>query len=127
MSTIIQLQRLAEVDFPMNTKEQSRMHRHGASAYIQVYKPIIKYVRHGRKPFGVMVAEKIDGNVYFGWSLCNRKDRFNKKEGLYYAIKRMNQQRENGTQDEMPRSIAKWFDKFFDRATRYYYGPKSPN
>ena len=49
---------------------------------------IVKYIRKNKTPIGVMVAIKTADGFRFGYSLCNRKDKFNKEMALKIAFGR---------------------------------------
>ena len=47
----------------------------------------IKYLRDkNNKPYATFVSFDIDGELYFGCSLCNKKDKFIKKVGIRLAV-----------------------------------------
>lgn len=78
---------------------------------------LIKYIRRGKnRKKGVLVAVPVDNKVKFGWSLCHRKDRFNKDFGKKIAIERALCDR----QVKLPDSIKDSMNMFVSRATRYY-------
>jgi hypothetical protein len=53
---------------------------------LNVYKPVlIEYYRTQNSIQGVVIA--IDANNV-GWSLCNKRDKFNKEKGLFIALNR---------------------------------------
>lgn len=50
---------------------------------------LIQYIRDEKnQPFGVVVATSNNGNFSLGWSVCNKKDTFNKSLALEIAIGR---------------------------------------
>jgi hypothetical protein len=74
------------------------------------------------KPFGVLVCEfGEDGQLWFGWSLCNRKhDHFNKKKALHIAKARLNKC--PLLSNELPRSLQGLAEHMKDRIRgRHYY------
>jgi hypothetical protein len=79
-------------------------------------------------PYGVMVAVKnSDGTFNTGYSLCNRRDRFNKKRALKIAIDRAVAYRHPGYQAVnekgeayMPHDVSKLFSEFVARCKKYY-------
>lgn len=78
---------------------------------------LIKYIRRGKnRKKGVLVAVPVDNKVKFGWSLCHRKNRFNKDFGKKIAIERALCDR----QVKLPDSIKDSMNMFVSRATRYY-------
>jgi hypothetical protein len=78
---------------------------------------IVKYIRKNKTPIGVMVAIKTADGFRFGYSLCNRKDKFNKEMALKIAFGRA-ESHEN--YEVVPHVIAKNHDEFIDRCNRYY-------
>lgn len=80
---------------------------------------VIQYVR-GRKniPHGVVVAIKTEDGFRMGYSLCNKKDRFNKRMALKIAIGRAEIQ-DDGVRT-LPHPVAKMIPAFTDRCKRYY-------
>ena len=80
---------------------------------------IILYVRNRkRQPVGVVVARKNEsGRVMFGWSRCNRKDRFDKYLGLELA-----RGRTLGwlSSVEVPRDVNKCLHSISQRAEKYF-------
>lgn len=78
---------------------------------------IVKYIRKNKTPIGVMVAIKTIDGFRFGYSLCNRKDKFNKEMALKIAFGRA-ESHEN--YESIPHIIAKNYDEFIDRCNRYY-------
>jgi len=50
---------------------------------------LVQYIRDEKnQPFGVVVALVVDGEVRLGVSVCNKKDKFNKKLALEIAVGR---------------------------------------
>lgn len=110
---------------------------------------LIQYARDNRgRRVGVFVADSFDGNIRTGWSKCrketkvqpkfepyyqimvghgneiqqdsttHRGDIFSEKFGLDVARGRMNL----GSEMPLPHSLRVKFEKFVDRAKRYYKG-----
>ena len=78
---------------------------------------LIKYIRKGkRQKKGVLVAVPVDGQVRLGWSLCHKRDKFNKEFGKKIAISRAL----CGKQVKMPPSLKDEMNMFVIRASRYY-------
>ena len=78
---------------------------------------LIRYIRRGKnRKKGVLVAVPIDNKVKFGWSLCHRRDKFDKNLGKKIAIDRALCDRKI----KMPQSIRNDMNMFVIRATRYY-------
>ena len=80
---------------------------------------IVQYLRNKKRvPYGVLVAVKSEHGFAYGYSLCNKKDRFNKRMALEIAIGRAKfASSENA---DAPRDILKSIPAFFDRCKRYY-------
>lgn len=75
---------------------------------------LVKYVRDKhRNPRGVIVAV---GNGMVGFSLANRKDKFDKELGKSIALNRAFQ----GFNVDIPRSIFEEFHHMMDRSERYF-------
>ena len=98
---------------------------------------VIQYVRNKKRvPYGVLVAIKSNDEFTLGYSLCNKKDRFNKRTALKIAIERatvVNERpalkpamaramvpEEARTEEIVPREISKVMPAFFDRCKKYY-------
>lgn len=99
-------------------------------------KALVKYIRRkptkmvGNQkikapPVGVLVADLVpneDGqtsDVRIGWSLCNRKDVFDRRMGLGLAARRMSKNRHENIPDSMKDELA----KFKERCARYFKQP----
>lgn len=84
---------------------------------IQQSKQLRKYIRDDRRnPIGVIVAEKHDEEILFGWSLCSVKDRFNKEHGLRIAMGRLL----NGSNIKLLRLVEEYLPRFKERVTKYF-------
>lgn len=90
-------------------------------------------------PIGVMVADRIDGEVKIGWSITNTtpkfykmtdldtgeeslmevKDSFDKVKGKHKAIARMLSSNPN-TSKGIPRRAIKQYEQFVERANEYF-------
>ena len=84
-------------------------------------KYLVKYIRdEKRNPIATVVCEK-GGKV--GWSLCSKKDRFLKQEGVYLALSRSKPFSEY-TKDELPFSMADTLEEILsymhDRSLRFF-------
>jgi hypothetical protein len=78
-----------------------------------------KYIRDkNHKPIGIVIAEKIGGEIHWGWSLCNFKkgDRFNREHGIKIAEGRIL----HGTNAEMPIAVRECMNLFIPRARKYF-------
>jgi hypothetical protein len=52
---------------------------------------LIQYIRDkNNAPLGVVVAQKRDNVIYYGYSLRNKKDKWNREVGIKIAIARAN-------------------------------------
>jgi len=75
---------------------------------------LVKYVKNNRgNLIGVVVATD-KHNI--GWSLCNKRDRFNKDFGRYIAIGRA----EMDSTVDIPHSIINEYIEMKNRALRYF-------
>ena len=86
---------------------------------------VIQYVRNKKRiPYGVLVAIKDDNGYRVGYSLCNKKDRFNKAMALKIAIGRAYRGHEIPT--PIPHDVPKTFkhnrmlSNFNARCKKYY-------
>jgi hypothetical protein len=76
-----------------------------------------KYIRDdNRNPIGIIVAERRNNNIIYGWSFCCKKDRFNKEFGLKIAQGRLL----TGTVAKIPRVVEKTLENFKERAAKYF-------
>jgi hypothetical protein len=81
---------------------------------------MIQYLRGAKNvKRGVMVAFKEGENVYVGYSLCMKSDKFNKEEGLAVAVERAKADFANATPSIAP-SVKDSMEKFKGRVTRYF-------
>lgn len=49
-----------------------------------------QYIRDKKNnPIGILLATKKDNVIHIGWSLCSKKDKFNKEKGMTIALGRM--------------------------------------
>ena len=90
---------------------------------------IIQYVRDRKNtPHGVIVALKAeDGSFRVGYSLCNKKDRFNKQMALKIAMGRADLSSchtwrlyPESLAFVMPHPVKKMIPAFLDRCKKYY-------
>lgn len=80
---------------------------------------VIQYVRNNKRiPHGVIVAVKCEDGFRIGYSLCNKKDRFNKRMALKIALGRA----EIGSfyVVQPPHPVAKIVPAFVERCKKYY-------
>lgn len=81
---------------------------------------VIQYVRSRKNiPHGVLVAVKCEDGFRLGYSLCNRKDRFNKRMALKIAIGRAEIGAGYASAD-LPHPVAKMIPDFTSRCKKYY-------
>ena len=78
---------------------------------------IIKYNSKGGKRVGVFVAEKIDGKISIGFSLCAKEDTFNEEKAMQIALGRMNQ---TNKILNVPYSIYPEYELFRNKCVRYF-------
>jgi hypothetical protein len=87
-------------------------------------KSVIQYIRDENKnPRGVLVAVKQDESYKVGYSLCNKKDRFQKKMALKIALARAVQTPFNLEQKldfDAGRVVRNMLPKFVERCKKYY-------
>jgi hypothetical protein len=96
---------------------------------------VIQYVRNKKNiPLGVLVAIKTPEGFRIGYSLCNKKDRFNKNMALKIAIGRAGFGFELGSHHVRgesyptcfddggyaPHPVRKMIPAFYDRCMKYY-------
>lgn len=83
-------------------------------------KMIVKHVRKNNgTPVATLVAEKTNSNeIAIGWSLCNKKDNFNKHVGINVAIDRL--KLTDTDNSSIPHVIKKNVGTFAGRAMRYF-------
>lgn len=85
---------------------------------------VIQYVRNKKRiPYGVIVAVKDEDQGYrIGFSLCNKKDHFNKKMALKIAIGRafLKGSAYSSCYDSAPRDVSRMFYIFNNRCKKYY-------
>jgi hypothetical protein len=85
---------------------------------------IIQYVRNKKgQRIGAIVATKSESGFNVGYSLCNKKDRFNKEMGLRIAFGRAEFEQ---ISPEIPREIAKMLPEFIERCKKYYRTQHAP-
>lgn len=88
---------------------------------------LIKHIRDSqRKPFGTIVADKIDGDIRVGISICCNKDQFSKRMGKNIAIGRLM----TGTLVDVPNrtvdgkslveTVTLEIHRMYDRAESYF-------
>lgn len=106
---------------------------------------IVQYIKRKNKNVGVLVALRtytIDKNFQIGWSLCHKKDKFDKYRGTIIAIKRAEALQNDPTRifksrdnyydcdkdDELkiPYSIRPELNAFITRAGKYYKNLEYP-
>lgn len=85
---------------------------------------VIQYVRNKKRiPYGVVVAVKDGDQGYqIGFSLCNKKDRFNKKMALKIAIGRafLKGSAYRSCYHSAPRDVDRMLLIFNARCDKYY-------
>jgi hypothetical protein len=91
---------------------------------------VIQYVRCRKNiPHGVLVAVKSEHGYRLGYSLCNKKDRFNKRMALKIAIGRADNNAvvgepgsaaEDRRRDATPHPVRKMIPAFEARCKKYY-------
>lgn len=85
---------------------------------------LIKYIRNEENvPIGAIVADQNQyGGIVLGYSLCNKKDKFNKQRALEIAVGRMNKFGAFGynPKRQPPENIVVSLEEMFYRARRYF-------
>ena len=82
---------------------------------------VIQYVRNKKRvPYGVLVAVKNSDGFTCGYSLCNKKDRFNKKRALEIALGRAGLTNGGLYNGIPPHEVRKMIPAFFERCKKYY-------
>jgi hypothetical protein len=78
-----------------------------------------QYVRDKRgNPIGIMLSNLNEkGELNTGYSVCHKRDNYNKKKGMMIATARLN----NETMQEPPMRIEKEWNDFIDRSHRYWF------
>lgn len=78
---------------------------------------VIQYIRDkNNNPRGVLVAVKHENGFRIGYSLCNKKDRFNKNMALKIALGRANAMSDG----PIPHPVDRMLEEFTNRCKRYY-------
>lgn len=82
---------------------------------------VVQYVRNNKRiPYGVVVGVKTPEGFALGYSLCNKKDRFNKKMALKIALGRATYSSCKPPVGVEPHDIRKMMPAFFERCKKYY-------
>jgi hypothetical protein len=90
-----------------------------------------QYVRDKQgRPCGVVVSDKLSGEIYFGYSLCNTKkgDKYNREKGLEIAIGRLRSRKmpfSDYFEDIVPQTIINTLEQIKDRSFRYFCNKKN--
>lgn len=78
---------------------------------------VIQYVRNNKRvPYGVVVAVKTAYGYRVGYSLCNKRDKFNKRVALDVALGRT----KTNLVGEPPHDIKRMIPSFLERCDKYY-------
>ena len=76
-----------------------------------------QYIRNKKNnPIGVLLADKIDNDIQLGFSLCSKRDTYNKEKGMQIALHRLHHK---GVLN-IPDSINELVDAFELRAAKYF-------
>ena len=88
---------------------------------------LIQYVRNKQsQPIGVVIAEKIsETNFDVGWSLCCKKDKFNKEVAFKIAAGRLRK----GSNVPIPHKVEPYVNHMIERGAKYFKAtrPINPN
>ena len=90
-----------------------------ASEGLKNYRCIYKYLKgkHGQRIGVLLGCIKNDEQAFnIGWSLCHKKDRFDKEKAVKVAFLRS----VNGSAAPLPRAISTEYQQFVDRCFRYF-------
>jgi len=80
---------------------------------------IIHFLRNRKnRRVGVLIGMKNQDSITVGWSLCNKKDQFNKDMALHIARERA--MFGIGKSVNTPHLVNKQIDFFIDRCERYF-------
>ncbi|MCB0627919.1 MAG: hypothetical protein KDC43_29340 [Saprospiraceae bacterium] len=91
---------------------------------------MLEYHRNKKRvPVGVLVSLIKDGEVRFGWSLCNKKDTFSKSKGKMIAERRAEKHSidELISHDKVPQTLRNHLAEFSLRAHNYYQDKDVPH
>lgn len=80
---------------------------------------LTNYIKNNKNQKVGFVVAKLDeeGKIIYGWSLCNKRDKFNRERGLEIALGRMDKK---PSWLSAPYSVVPHLWKMMDRAKRYY-------
>lgn len=89
---------------------------------------------NGKRPIGCMIARKTNkGHIQLGYSLCNPKDKFNKRTARLLAMKptspeipNRNVTDRNGDIRPLVEVMETALDKMGERVGKYFFNPKPP-
>lgn len=83
---------------------------------------LINYIRNKKgEPRGVVVAVKNEGEVLYGYSLCNPVDKWNKQRGVKIAIARALSDGYNLPEaSNSAKMVIERFEHLSDRALKYF-------
>lgn len=85
---------------------------------------IKRYIRRSKEdqtPIGTVVAVKDQGKILYGYSLCNPRDKFDKKLGTAIALARATSPKESEPKVPYRREIVfEYLDMIEDKAHRYF-------
>lgn len=85
---------------------------------------LIQYIRDNNyKPYGVVVAVKKENEVHYGFSIQNKKDKWDRHTGIKIAEARANAGAYSLPRSEkLSRPIIENFQLLSDRAVKYFKG-----
>jgi hypothetical protein len=76
-----------------------------------------EYIRNKQgNPIGILLSDNYAGVIEFGYSLCNKKDTYNKEKGHLIALNRLH----NPKWLDLPYSIDKQYNRFVERSKKYF-------
>lgn len=87
---------------------------------------IVKYLRDREwKPFGMLVATKTENGFMVGYSLCNKKDKFDRNAGFRIAFGRSYSWK--SLPEKLPKDVERALPSFIERCKRYYRTENEPS
>ena len=86
---------------------------------------------NARKPIGVLFAKEVNGEVRYGWSLCNKCDSFDREFGKSLAEARADKYLPDDLMEidydgntRVPESMVDHLVNFSERAEKYFKNAK---
>lgn len=92
-----------------------------------VVNPMVKYIKNDKnQKNGVLVSyfNIATNKVHIGYSVCCKKDKFNRETGIQIAFQRAVAYEEKDRNPNLPRIIKQALPYFIVRCSKYYKGKK---